>query len=48
MITIHPHCTVAVVAVEWAAGSVDWYQVVIDAKPVALGIAVGKQAPRRS
>ena len=45
MITVNPHGTVTVIAVEWAAWSIDRNQVVVHAESVPLGIAVGKQPP---
>jgi len=44
MVAIYPHGTIAVVAMKGTPGGVDRNQVVVDAEPVALGIAVGEQA----
>src|SRR3989304_1253624 len=45
MIAVNPHSAVAMVAVEWTAGGIDRDQVVVNAEPVALGIAIRKKAP---
>ena len=44
VVPVHTHGTVTVIAVHWAARRVHRNQVMIGAEPVALGVAVGKQA----
>ena len=43
VIAVHPHRPVAVIAVMGATGGIDRDQVVINAKPVELGIVVRKE-----
>jgi len=44
MIAVNPHSAIAMVAVKWAAGGIDRDQMMLNAEPITLGIAVRKES----